>query len=209
MKRFALSLLLFAFSRPAALPAQPDWPAVEKHALELFQNYVRIASVNPPADTRATAELLKKEFDNPGLEAKLLESGTNHLNLMVRLPGRDRSKKPLLLLNHFDVVPVDPKAWPMDPFGALIKDGQIWGRGSLDMKGIGVQQLTALITLHNAGVVPARDIVMISTADEESSGVNGIQWMIARHFAEFDPEYVLDEGGLGTRDMLARDKLVF
>ena len=77
------------------------------------------------------------------------------------------------------------------------------------MKGIAVQQLTAMIALHNAGIVPARDIVMISTADEESSGVNGIQWMIAHHFSEFDPEYVLDEGGLGSRDLFANSKLVF
>src|SRR4051794_6100581 len=147
MKRFALSLLLFAFSRPAALPAQPDCAAVEKHALELFQNYVRIASVNPPADTRATAELLKKEFDNAGLEAKLLESGTNHLNLLVRLPGRDRSKKPLLLLNHMDVVPVAAKQWKVEPFSASIQDGSIWGRGTLDMKSTGVMELTSLLLL--------------------------------------------------------------
>ena len=131
------------------------------------------------------------------------------MNLLVRLPGRDRSKKPLLLLNHFDVVPVDPKAWPMDPFAAIIKDGNIWGRGALDMKGIGVQQLTALIEMKKAGIVPSRDIVMLITTDEESSGVDGIQWMIDKHLAEFDPEYVLDEGGMGTRDVLARDKLVF
>src|SRR4051812_18470126 len=200
-------LAALAFSMRAA---EPDWPVIEHHAVEFLQQYIRIATINPPADTRSAAALFKAELEKNGLKPEVFQSTpAGQTNLMVRLPGRDRSKKPLLLLNHFDVVPVDPKAWPMDPFGALIKDGQIWGRGSLDMKGIGVQQLTALITLHNAGVVPARDIVMISTADEESSGVNGIQWMIARHFAEFDPEYVLDEGGLGTRDMLARDKLVF
>lgn len=119
------------------------------------------------------------------------------------------AEKPLLLLNHFDVVPVDAKAWTMDPFGAEIKDGFIWGRGALDMKGIGVTQLMALIALHNAGITPARDIVMISTADEETSGERGIQWMIANHWADFDPEYVIDEGGLGTREVLAPNKLVF
>jgi acetylornithine deacetylase/succinyl-diaminopimelate desuccinylase-like protein len=77
------------------------------------------------------------------------------------------------------------------------------------MKGIGVEQLMALIELHKAGIVPARDIVMLSTADEESNGERGIQWMLANHPDEIDCEYVLDEGGLGTRDLLARDKLVF
>ena len=88
----------------------------------------------------------------------------------MRLKGRDASKKPLLLLNHMDVVPVDEKAWSIDPFGGIVRDGYIWGRGALDMKGLGVQQLMALIALHNAGVTPSRDIVIIATADEERRG---------------------------------------
>jgi acetylornithine deacetylase/succinyl-diaminopimelate desuccinylase-like protein len=178
--------------------------------VEFLQRYIRIETVNPPADTRAAAALFKTELERNGLKPELFQvTPAGQTNLMVRLAGRDRTKKPLLLLNHFDVVPVDRKAWAVDPFGAEIRDGYIWGRGSLDMKGIAVEQLMALIALHNAGITPARDIVIISTADEESSGVTGIQWMIANHLREFDPEYVLDEGGMGSRDMLAPGKLVF
>jgi acetylornithine deacetylase/succinyl-diaminopimelate desuccinylase-like protein len=183
---------------------------VEQHALEFLQQYVRIQSVNPPANTAPTAAFLKAELERNGLTPTLYTSGPNgQTNLVVRLKGRDSSKKPLLLLNHMDVVPVDPKAWDIDPFGALIRDGFIWGRGTLDMKGIAVQQLTALIELKKSGVVPSRDIVMLSTADEESSGERGMQWMIANHPGEIDCEYVLDEGGMGTRDVLAPNKLVF
>lgn len=207
MTKALLSILLTA---AAATASEPDWKAIEDHALELLQQYVRIASINPPADTRAAAALFQAELQRAGLSATLYNSGpAGQTNLVVRLPGRDRSKKPLLLLNHFDVVPVDPKAWSMDPFGAVIKDGVIWGRGTLDMKGIGVEQLTALITLHQAGIVPARDIVLLSTADEETGGERGIKWMLENHAAEIDCEYVLDEGGMGTRDVLAKDKLVF
>ena len=127
----------------------------------------------------------------------------------MRLKGRDSSKKPLLLLNHLDVVPVDEKAWGMDPFAAILRDGFVWGRGAFDMKGIAVQQMTALIALHNAGVVPSRDIAMLSTADEENGGQRGMKWMIANHYTEIDSEYVLDEGGMGSRDALAAGKLVF
>ena len=202
-----LAVLLLALPLAAA---HPDWPAVERHAVELLQRYLRIVSVNPPADTREAAKLFQTELEAAGLKPRIFGvTPGGHTNLMVRLAGRDRTKKPLLLLNHFDVVPVDPKAWAVDPFGGIIRDGTIWGRGALDMKGIGVQQLTALIEMHKGGIVPPRDIVMIATADEESSGVNGIQWMIANHLAEFDPEYVLDEGGMGTRDVLAANKLVF
>jgi len=154
--------------------------------------------------------LIKAELKRNGLKPELYQSGpTGQTNLVVRLKGRDTSKKPLLLLNHMDVVPVDEKAWNIDPFGGLIRDGQIWGRGTLDLKGLGVQQLMALIALHNAGIAPSRDIVMIATADEETGGARGIQWMMANHYADIDAEYVLDEGGMGSRDALAVNKLVF
>jgi len=205
-----MKICVFLLAALTLAAAEPDWSKVERHAVEFLQQYIRIQSVNPPADTRAAAALFKAELERNGLKPEIFEvTPTGHTNLMVRLPGRDRAKKPLLLLNHFDVVPVDAKAWAMDPFGAQIEDGYIWGRGALDMKGIGVQQLTAIIELHKSGFTPPRDIVMISTADEESSGVNGIQWLIANHYPKFEPEYVLDEGGMGTRDMLAPSKLVF
>jgi acetylornithine deacetylase/succinyl-diaminopimelate desuccinylase-like protein len=206
MKRIFV-LLMLALAAPAA---EPDWPAIEKDALALLQRYIRIESVNPPADTREASKLIHAELLKNGIDAKLYPAGPNgQTNLLARIKGRDSSKKPLLLLNHFDVVPVDRKAWKMDPFGAEIKDGFIWGRGALDMKGIGVQHLTAMVALKKAGIVPSRDIVMLITSDEESSGIYGIQYMIDKHFADFAPEYVLDEGGFGTRDILSPGKLVF
>ena len=206
MIRFGCLLLLAV----AAHAAEPDWTKVEPHALDLLQRYIRIESVNPPADTRKTAALIQAELEAAGLIPTLYSSGPEgQTNLVLRLKGRDSSKKPLLLLNHMDVVPVDRAAWNIDPFAAVIRDGWIWGRGALDMKGIGVQQLTALIQMKLTGTVPPRDIVMLSSADEETGGEHGIQWMLKSHLADIDPEYVLDEGGLGTRDLLATNKLVF
>src|SRR3989442_400373 len=170
MKMFALLLLA------PTLYAAPDWSRIDKAALELLQKYIRIQSVNPPADTRQAAALVKSVLDGAGIPVRLYSSGPNgQTNLIARLPGRDRAKKPLLLLNHLDVVPVDRSAWKLDPFGGIVEGGQIWGRGSLDMKGIGVEQMMALITLKQTGVVPPRDIVMLSTADEETNGVLGIR----------------------------------
>ncbi len=205
MRFFALFLCV------PLMAAEPDWPAVEKHALDLLQKYVRIATVDPPANTATAAALIKAELEAAGLAPKLYTSGPDgQTNLIVRLPGRDRTKKPLLLLNHFDVVPVDAKAWGgIDPFGADIKDGILWGRGALDMKGLGVEQMTALIEMKKAGIVPPRDIVMLSTADEEAGGTFGVQWMLKNHFDEMDPAYVLDEGGAGSRDLFAAGKLIF
>jgi acetylornithine deacetylase/succinyl-diaminopimelate desuccinylase-like protein len=209
MKMFRAAGILLAFTT-LAIAAEPDWPQVEQHAVDLLQRYVRIRSVNPPADTSQTARLIQSELAAAGLQATLYRSGSEgQTNLIVRLPGRDRSKRPLLLLNHMDVVPVDPTRWKEDPFGAEIKDGILWGRGSLDMKSTGIMQLTGLILLKQLGIVPARDIVFVSTCDEETGGVKGAGWMIQNHWDEMNPEYVLDEGGVGSRDVYAPGKLVF
>ena len=200
-----LALLLCACSSLSAV--EPDWNKWNAYALDLLQRYIRIASVDPPADTRATAELIRGEFEKRGFPVTVYPSGSiGQTNLVIRLKGRDSSRKPLLLSNHMDVVPVDRAAWKMDPFGAEVRDGFIWGRGALDMKGVGVEQMVALMALKEAGLVPARDIVMLCTADEEAGGVYGIQWMIKNHFSEIDAEYVLDEGGLGSREALAKGK---
>ena len=206
-----MKLLSFLLAATLASAAAPDWPRLEKEALDFLQQYVRVESIDPPADTRAAANLVKGLLERHGVQAKLLPSGpTGQVNLLARFPGRDRAKKPLLLLNHLDVVPVDRKAWgDIDPFAALIRNGDIWGRGTMDMKGIGAQHMMALIALKEAGITPARDIVMLSTADEENDGTWGIRWMVDHQFREIDAEYVLDEGGFGTRDILAPGKLVF
>jgi acetylornithine deacetylase/succinyl-diaminopimelate desuccinylase-like protein len=202
MKLIALPLLLAA----ATFAAEPDWPKIEQHALEFLQTYIRTPTVDPPADTRKAAELFKTELELHGFTPKRYSSGPDGKTiLIVRLAGRDRAKKPLLLLNHFDVVPVDKAAWgAIDPFGAEIKDGMIWGRGSLDMKSVGVMQLTALILLKDLGIVPERDIVMLCDPDEEAGGEFGIKWMVQNHRDEIDAEWVIDEGGFGSRDALAK-----
>jgi acetylornithine deacetylase/succinyl-diaminopimelate desuccinylase-like protein len=204
------ALLAVVLTCSCAAAAEPDWPSVEQHAVELLQEYVRIRSINPPADTRVTAQLLAREFAAAGLEAKTYESGDKgQTNLLVRLPGRDRAKRPLLLLNHMDVVPVDASRWKQDPFGAEVADGMLWGRGSLDMKSTAIQQLTALILLKRLGIVPPRDILFLSDCDEETDGSRGAGWMIANHWDELNPEFVLDEGGIGSRDLYAPGKTVF
>jgi acetylornithine deacetylase/succinyl-diaminopimelate desuccinylase-like protein len=201
----------FALSAAAFIKAaEPNWPQVEEHAVDLLQQYVRIPSVNPPADTSQTAKLLQSELAAAGIQATLYPSGSGgKTNLIARLPGRDSSKRPLLLLNHMDVVPVDASRWKEKPFGADIKNGEVWGRGSLDMKSTGIMQLTALILLKQLNIVPPRDIVFVSTCDEETGGVMGAQWMIQNHWNEMNPEYVMDEGGVGSRDVYTPGKLAF
>jgi len=203
-------ILLVALTAAVVSAAEPDWDQINRSAVDLLQQYIRIESIDPPANTAEAANFIKRILEENGIPAQLYPSGPNgQTNLVARLAGRDRSKKPLLLMNHLDVVPVDRKAWKMDPFAAVIQNDEIWGRGTMDMKGIAIEQLMAFVTLKKAGITPARDIVMLCTADEETNGSHGIRWMIENHFSDIDAEYVLDEGGFGTRSILAEGKLVF
>jgi len=108
-----------------------------------------------------------------------------------------------------DVVPTDSSRWTHDPFAADIADGKLWGRGAMDMKGLGVVQLMAFLSLKRQNVPLARDVVLMAVPDEETGGTLGAKWMRAQHYADIDPEYILDEGGFGSRDLFAPGKLVF
>src|SRR5258707_12977913 len=93
--------------------AEPDWPGLEQHAVEFLQQYIRIETVNPPANTAPAAEFFRAELERNGLTPKKYKSGPEgRTNLGVRLPGRHRRKKPLLFLNHFDGVPMYGKPCP-------------------------------------------------------------------------------------------------
>ncbi len=199
----------------AAAPVpRPDWTGVGREAADLLQRYVRIPSVNPPADTREASAFLREVLEREGVATSLFESAPGKVNLLARLPatvsaaeGRGRA---VLLLHHMDVVPVDPARWSGDPFGGEIREGLLHGRGALDMKATGIMHVLALLTLKRQNVPLGRDLLLLATADEETGGHDGARWMIERHWQRLEPEYVLDEGGFGARDVLGADgRLVF
>lgn len=195
---------------PTLAPAQtPDWKAVETEALETLQRYVRINTSNPPGDVTRAADFLSAILTREGIEVKRYESAPGRSILLARLKGTGTGGKPILLLSHMDVVPTDPARWTRDPFGAEIADGKMWGRGTIDMKGIGTSYLYAFLMLHRQKVPLTRDVLVMFVPDEEVGGELGAAWMRKNHYAELDPEYVIDEGGFGSRDMFTPDKLVF
>jgi acetylornithine deacetylase/succinyl-diaminopimelate desuccinylase-like protein len=195
----------------AAAAAQVDWDAVSEEAATILRRYIRFPSVNPPADTRQTAAFLKEILEGEGIEVRTFESSPGKVNVLARLPASGpAAHRPLLLLHHMDVVPVDAARWPVEPFSGEMKDGMIYGRGSADMKGPGVIHLLALLTLKRQQVPLARDVLLLATADEESGGHGGARWMLEHHAGALDAEYVLDEGGFGARDLMAADgRVVF
>lgn len=209
---FPTWFLLLALHSPArAAEAPPDWNAIAKTALSTLRDYVRIDTTNPPGDTRRTAELLTGILTREGIAVRRFESSPEHVIVLARLPANAPSagKKPILLLHHMDVVPADAQRWPVPPFSAELRDGHLWGRGSVDMKGIGVTHLYAFLQLKKQNAKRTRDVILMAVPDEEAGGRRGTRFMIEKHYAELDPEYVLDEGGCGSRDLFADNKLVF
>ena len=186
----------------------PDWKALEAEALKTLQAYVRIDTSIPPGDVTKAADLLQGILEREGIAVKRFEAGEGRSIVLARLKGRGAAK-PILLLHHMDVVPADASRWKRDPFGGEIAEGAIWGRGALDMKGPGVAHLYAFIALKRSGVPLDRDILLMTVPDEEIGGALGAVYMRQKHYDELDPEYIIDEGGFGSRDLFAPGKLVF
>ena len=185
-----------------AVPAAAQTPAIDFSKLrdetaQRLSEYLRINTSNPPGNELATAHWLKEVLAKEGIAGQILDTaelGPGRANFYARLKGSG-SGKAIALLHHMDVVPVSRQDWTMDPFGGAIKDGYVWGRGALDMKGQGIMQLMSVIALKRSGVVLNRDIILIGTADEESDGL-GARVFVERHRDLLaDVEYILTEGG--------------
>jgi acetylornithine deacetylase/succinyl-diaminopimelate desuccinylase-like protein len=203
-----MTALAAAVALSTLLAQTPDWKAINAEAIDTLQRYIRIDTSIPPGDVTKAADLLIGVLEREGIPVKRFESGPGRSIVLARLKGAGRAK-PLLLLHHMDVVPADASRWARSPFGGEIADGRIWGRGAMDMKGPGVAHLYAFIALHRQKVPLDRDVLLMAVPDEEIGGQLGALWMRDHHYQELDPEYILDEGGFGSRDNFAAGRLVF
>jgi acetylornithine deacetylase/succinyl-diaminopimelate desuccinylase-like protein len=201
-------------SQPVLLPprlVQPEvprteaqWRTVGREAATLLSQYVAINTTNPPGNEIKTAAWLQAVLAREGIEAQVFEPKPGKANLYARLPG-DGTARPLILLNHMDVVLASPEYWTVDPFGGVVQDGYVWGRGALDMKGEAVTQLMTLLTLKRAGVALKRDVIFLATADEEIGGGVGAGWFVAQHPELVqDAEFLINEGGTIRADPSGR-----
>ena len=148
------------------------------------------------------ARFLKAILDREGIEAQILDTteiGPNRANLYARLRGNG-SKKAIALVHHIDVVPVNPASWSVDAFSGTVKDGYIWGRGAIDMKGNGIAQLLAMLALKRSGVPLTRDIVFIGNSDEELGSTGAIIFVQRHPDLLRDVEYLITEGADNVLD---------
>ena len=182
---------------PSPQPPPPHWPAVTEEATAIQTEYLRFDTTNPPSHTAAAAGFLAGILERAGVPVELAGPQPKKPSVIARLKGQG-SAPPLLLYHHIDVVPVAGQPWSVDPFGGVVKDGAIWGRGALDIKGLGVIQLLTLLLLHRRGVPLARDVVLVASPDEETFGHDGLAWLVAHRPDVLDATEVLDEGGITT-----------
>ena len=124
-------------------------------------------TVNPPGNETIAAEHLRAYLEPHGVECALLARVPDRANLVARLPGRDPEAPRLLLLSHTDTVLADPAEWSVDPWSGELRDGYVWGRGALDMKGQVAANAVAIATLAREGFEPEGDLIFAATADEE------------------------------------------
>jgi acetylornithine deacetylase/succinyl-diaminopimelate desuccinylase-like protein len=180
-------------------------------ARTLLQQYVAIDTSNPPGHTDKAADFLETVLKREGIAVTRYESAPGKSIVLARLKATSTpaAGKPILLLHHMDVVPADRSQWKTDPFTPTLKGDDLWGRGSFDMKGQGVAELIAFLELKRQNVPRTRDVILLAEPDEEIGGEMGVRWMIANHYADLDPEYVIDEGGFGSSDLFAPGKLVY
>jgi acetylornithine deacetylase/succinyl-diaminopimelate desuccinylase-like protein len=179
-----------------------DWKVLGDEAVEITRQYLRIDTTNPPGNETPAAEFLAGILADAGLETALIESAPGRGNLVARLPGRARDPGgALCLLHHLDVVPADPSEWSVDPFGAEIHDGYLWGRGAIDMKSMGVMQLMSMLAFaRDKTATLERDIVFVAVADEEAGGVMGAAWLTKHHPELVVCRDVINEGGYGLSE---------
>jgi acetylornithine deacetylase/succinyl-diaminopimelate desuccinylase-like protein len=174
-----------------------DWDALTRETQAVLADYLRINTTNPPGNELLAARFLKAILDREGIEAQILDTtelGQNRANLYARLRGNG-SKKAIALVHHMDVVPAMPSYWSVDPFSGVVKDGYLWGRGALDMKGEGISHLMAMIALKRSGVPLNRDIVFIGNSDEELASTGAIVFVQRHPELLKDVEFLITEGG--------------
>jgi acetylornithine deacetylase/succinyl-diaminopimelate desuccinylase-like protein len=199
MRRLLLVVALVLAAAPArAQSARPvDWDALRDEAARVLADYIRVNTTNPPGNEKAGAEFLAAILRREGIEAQILDEealGPGRANLYARLRG-DGSKKAIALVHHMDVVPANAASWSVDPLAGIVRDGYVWGRGAIDMKGDGVAHLMAMIALKRSGARLTRDIVYIANADEELGSTGAVAFVDRHPDLLRDVEFLITEGG--------------
>jgi len=165
-------------------------------AVTWMQQYLRVDTTNPPGNEMNAVAFYKKIFDDEGIENRVFEFAPGRGDLWARIPHTtNEAKRPIILLNHMDVVTSDASHWKVPPFSGELRDGYIWGRGAQDMKDEGLAQLVVMVMLKREKVALNRDVIFLAVSDEEVADA-GTDWFVEhqRDLLE-NAEFLINEGG--------------
>jgi acetylornithine deacetylase/succinyl-diaminopimelate desuccinylase-like protein len=173
--------------------------AVSSEVTELLQQLIRNACVNDGTASSGhevrSADLLETYLEGAGLDLQRFEPAPGRTSLVTRIEGRDPSAPTLLLMGHTDVVPVNPDGWRNDPFGGELIDGEVWGRGAVDMLNLTASMAVATKRLARSGFRPRGTLVYLAVADEEALGALGAEHLVEHEADAVRADYVVTESG--------------
>jgi acetylornithine deacetylase/succinyl-diaminopimelate desuccinylase-like protein len=176
----------------------PDWSQVEAETVAHLQALIRFDTTNPPGNELPLAQHIARVLDKGGIENQLLVPADGRAALVGRIRGTG-AERPVILLAHMDVVGVEADKWSCDPFGGVVREGYLYGRGAIDDKGMLASNLMTMLLLQqslgNGKSELHRDVVFVATSDEEAGGECGIRWLGERHAELLDAEFAINEGG--------------
>jgi acetylornithine deacetylase/succinyl-diaminopimelate desuccinylase-like protein len=184
--------------------AAVDFARLTDEAVGLLSEYLAIDTTNPPGDVSRAADWVEGVLGKAGIATKRLGASEDKSNVVATIDGSD-GVRPFVLSHHMDVVGAPTDQWSVDPFGGLVKDGYVWGRGALDMKGFGVLTIVCALELVRLGIPLRRPLRLVVTADEEVGGEFGAKWLASNHFDDVDGEFFWTEGSFATQ----RDEGIF
>ena len=182
---------------PAAQSSAGNTTALAKEAEGWLADLVKIDTSNPPGNEQTAAKYIAGVLEKEGITPELLEVAPGRSAVVARLrsAAMPDPSRALLIVAHMDVVGVDRSKWSVDPFGAVIKDGYLYGRGSIDDKGMLAANLAAFIALKRSNGRVNRDVIFLATADEEQGGDASIKILIAKYWDKFAAGFAINEGG--------------
>src|SRR5258706_4050901 len=140
-------------------------------------------------------DTLHAYLEGSGLDLEVYDPTPGRRSLVTRITGSDPTAPTLCLMGHTDVVPVSPDGWSRDPFGGELVDGELWGRGALDMLNLTASMAVATKHLAREGWKPRGTLIYFAVADEEAGGRHGAGWMVANALDAVDCDWVITESG--------------
>src|SRR3990170_6282015 len=162
-------------------------------AVVLLQELIRADTVNPPGNETRAADILRDYLARGGIECELIAREPERANVVARIEGGGGPS--LAFLCHTDTVLADPGEWERDPWSGDLVDGEVWGRGALDMKGQVAASAVAFASLAREGFAPSGDLLFMAVADEEVGEGYGLRWLVEAHPDAVRCDYAVNEGG--------------